>query len=38
MPVAERAARECLSLPMYPDLTDEQIAAVATAVHDFQDW
>ncbi len=37
-PVAERAARECLSLPMYPDLTDEQIAFVATAVHDFQDW
>ncbi len=37
-PVAERAARECLSLPMYPDLTDDQIAAVATAIHDFQDW
>jgi dTDP-4-amino-4,6-dideoxygalactose transaminase len=38
MPIAERAARECLSLPMYPDLSDEQIAAVATAIHDFQDW
>jgi dTDP-4-amino-4,6-dideoxygalactose transaminase len=37
-PIAERAARECLSLPMYPDLTDEQIAFVATAIHDFQDW
>ena len=37
-PNAERAARECLSLPMYPNLTDEQIASVATAIHDFQDW
>jgi dTDP-4-amino-4,6-dideoxygalactose transaminase len=37
-PVAERASRECLSLPMYPDLSDDQIAAVATAIHDFQDW
>ena len=37
-PIAERAASECLSLPMYPDLTDEQIAFVAMAIHDFQDW
>jgi dTDP-4-amino-4,6-dideoxygalactose transaminase len=37
-PHAERAARECLSLPMYPNLTDDQIASVATAIHDFQDW
>ncbi len=34
-PVAEKAARECLSLPIYPELTDEQIQHVATAIHDF---
>ena len=28
-PVAERAAREILSLPLYPELTDEQALAVA---------
>jgi dTDP-4-amino-4,6-dideoxygalactose transaminase len=28
-PVAERCAKEFLSLPMYPELTDEQIQAVA---------
>jgi dTDP-4-amino-4,6-dideoxygalactose transaminase len=31
-PVAERAAREVLSLPMYPELEDEQLSAVAAAV------
>ncbi|MBI3402928.1 MAG: DegT/DnrJ/EryC1/StrS family aminotransferase [Acidobacteria bacterium] len=31
-PVAERAAAEVLSLPMYPELTDDQIVAVADAV------
>ena len=34
-PVAEKAARECLSLPVYPELTDEQIARVATVIKDF---
>jgi dTDP-4-amino-4,6-dideoxygalactose transaminase len=34
-PVAEAAAATCLSLPMYPELTDEQVAAVAAAVHAF---
>jgi dTDP-4-amino-4,6-dideoxygalactose transaminase len=29
-PVAERSAREVLSLPMYPELSQEQIQAVAT--------
>ena len=31
-PVAERCAGEFLSLPMYPELSDEQIAVVAEAV------
>jgi dTDP-4-amino-4,6-dideoxygalactose transaminase len=30
--VAERAADRLLSLPMYPELTDESISAVASAV------
>jgi dTDP-4-amino-4,6-dideoxygalactose transaminase len=34
-PVAEKAARECLSLPIYPELTDEQIQRVADVIHDF---
>jgi dTDP-4-amino-4,6-dideoxygalactose transaminase len=32
LPHTEQAAREVLSLPMYPELTDEQIACVAQAV------
>lgn len=34
-PVAEKAARECLSLPIYPELTDEQIHRVSDVIHDF---
>ena len=34
-PVAEKAARECLSLPVYPELTDEQIQRVASVIKDF---
>jgi hypothetical protein len=34
-PVAEKVARECLSLPIYPELTDEQIERVAAVIHDF---
>ena len=34
-PVAEKAARECLSLPIYPELTDEQIQRVAATIKDF---
>lgn len=34
-PVAEKAARECLSLPIYPELTDEQIGRVADVIKDF---
>ena len=34
-PVAEKAARECLSLPIYPELTDAQIQRVASVIKDF---
>jgi len=34
-PVAEKAARECLSLPIYPELTDRQIQRVAEVVKNF---
>jgi dTDP-4-amino-4,6-dideoxygalactose transaminase len=34
-PVAEKAARECLSLPIYPEMTDAQVQRVATVVKDF---
>ena len=34
LPVAEAAAREVLSLPMHPELTDDQVRAVAAAVRD----
>ena len=32
LPVAEASAASCLSLPMFPELSDEQIARVAAAV------
>jgi dTDP-4-amino-4,6-dideoxygalactose transaminase len=35
LPETEQAAAEILSLPMYPELTDEQIARVAGAVREF---
>jgi dTDP-4-amino-4,6-dideoxygalactose transaminase len=34
-PVAEKAARQCLSLPIYPELTDAQIKRVSEVIHDF---
>jgi dTDP-4-amino-4,6-dideoxygalactose transaminase len=34
-PVAERLARQSLSLPMYPELTSEQIGAVTGAIREF---
>ncbi len=34
-PVAEKAARECLSLPIYPELTDAQVHRVADVIKDF---
>lgn len=35
LPVTERLAREVLSLPLYPELTPEEAAAVAAAVRSF---
>ncbi|MBN2369021.1 MAG: DegT/DnrJ/EryC1/StrS family aminotransferase [Vicinamibacteria bacterium] len=35
LPIAEKAAREVLSLPLFPELTDEQARQVADAVRDF---
>jgi len=34
-PVAEKAAQECLSLPIYPELEDKQIQRVVTVIRDF---
>ncbi len=34
-PVSEALARECLSLPIYPGLSETQVEAVADAVHDY---
>jgi dTDP-4-amino-4,6-dideoxygalactose transaminase len=34
-PVAEQAARECLSLPIYPELTEGQIRRVADVIKQF---
>lgn len=34
-PVAEQVARECLALPMFPELTDAQIGRVSEVIHAF---
>lgn len=34
-PIAEKAARECLSLPIYPEMTDALIERVGEVIHDF---
>jgi dTDP-4-amino-4,6-dideoxygalactose transaminase len=34
-PVAEKAARECLSLPIFPEMTEVQIERVSEVIHDF---
>jgi dTDP-4-amino-4,6-dideoxygalactose transaminase len=35
-PRVEQACRECLSLPMFPELRDEQVRTVADAVRDWE--
>jgi dTDP-4-amino-4,6-dideoxygalactose transaminase len=37
-PVAEQAARECLSLPVFPELTDAQVDHVAASIRSFDRW
>jgi dTDP-4-amino-4,6-dideoxygalactose transaminase len=37
-PVSERAARECLSLPIYPEMSDAQIEHVAATIAGFRGW
>jgi dTDP-4-amino-4,6-dideoxygalactose transaminase len=34
-PVAEKAARECLSLPIFPEMTEAQIERVSEVIHEF---
>jgi dTDP-4-amino-4,6-dideoxygalactose transaminase len=34
-PIAEKAARECISLPIYPELTEEQIFRVVSVIKEF---
>ena len=34
-PESERASKEVLSLPIYPELTEEQLDAVVTSVKEF---
>ena len=35
LPVTERLATEVLSIPMYPELTDEQVDRVSTSIREF---
>jgi dTDP-4-amino-4,6-dideoxygalactose transaminase len=37
-PVAERAAKSCLSIPIYPELTDSQVEYVAAMIGEFKEW
>jgi dTDP-4-amino-4,6-dideoxygalactose transaminase len=34
-PIAEKAAQECLSLPIYPELTEQEIGTVTDTIADF---
>ena len=36
-PVAERCAAEVLSLPIYPELSDDEVRYVAETINQFQD-
>ena len=33
--VSEKAARECLSLPIYPEMPDDHVERVAEVIHGF---
>jgi len=35
LPESERAASEVISLPMYPEMTDEQVQEIASAIREF---
>lgn len=35
LPVAEEAAAQCLSLPIFPELTNDQVSAVVAAINSF---
>lgn len=37
-PVAEQVAEECLSLPVYPELTDAQVDYVGKTLASFPEW
>jgi dTDP-4-amino-4,6-dideoxygalactose transaminase len=37
LPVAERASAHCVSLPIFPELTDEQVGHVIASVNSFVD-
>jgi dTDP-4-amino-4,6-dideoxygalactose transaminase len=37
-PVSERVAGECLSLPVFPELSDAQVDHVASAITSFNGW
>jgi dTDP-4-amino-4,6-dideoxygalactose transaminase len=34
-PVTEKAAQECLSLPIYPELTEAQLQRISGVIHEF---
>jgi len=37
-PISERAADSCLSLPVYPDMSDEQVDYVGAMIKEFKGW
>ena len=37
-PVSERAAEGCISLPMYPEMTDAQVDYVGATISEFKEW
>lgn len=38
LPVAEGAAKSCLSLPIYPEMSQSHIEYVASMIGEFRDW